>query len=116
MSNLFDLGASKRAADEAEARVTEAADETWMARALYAAEFVCQSMPRWTTDDIWRVLDARRVPKPREPRAMAAVVRELRKRGRCRPTDEFRPASMVSRHHAPMRVWETVVKNPGGEV
>lgn len=115
MSDLFNSEASRRAADEGERRATEAADEDWMQKALYAGEFCCQTMRTWTTDDIWKVLASRRVPKPREPKAMAGVVRELQKRGRCRPTDEFRAASMVSRHSAPMRVWESLLgKSDGG--
>jgi len=105
--NLFERRAAAAAArDEAVERVGEAAErDGWMDQALATVTAIARRMPAFTADDVWDTgLDA-----PREPRALGAVMTQLRRRKVVEPTSDFKPTSRRSRHAAPIRVWRSLV-------
>jgi hypothetical protein len=88
-------------ADEAIAAVGEHAPDVWMAQAVAAVHELCRTRPRFTADDVWQ-----RVGNPPEPRALGAVMRQVKREGVCEPTDQF--VTSERRHGAPIRVWRSL--------
>lgn len=56
--------------------VEAANDPRWAPFALGALRLCAQTYHELTTDDVWATLDEIPVPRPREPRAMGAIIRE----------------------------------------
>ena len=104
---LWDQGragqAAQDAADEAIARVAEAADQAWMDRVL---QWVCEQPhgTTFTTDDVWAAADRWAVTTG-EPRALGAVMRRAAKAGLTVATAEYRPSVRPECHARPVRVW-----------
>lgn len=102
---LFDLSLARQARDEAIERARINADESWKARALEAVYQTACKHEYFASDDVWQ----EGLEKPREPRAMGAVMLAAVRIGYCRPTDSYRPTSNVSQHHQPIRVYRSLV-------
>ena len=98
---LLDFAESVRQRDTALARVEAHADDSWLARARAVVLSVSASRTEFTSDDLWSA----GLPKPREPRALGAVLRELARQGLIESTGRFVRTTQVSRHAAPILVW-----------
>ena len=89
---------------EAVARVERNADSEWL---LWAERAVVEAAAdnRFTTDDVWHLLDAWRVEAPHEPRALGAVMRRMARVGVIRSTGEYVKSERVECHGRPIVVW-----------
>jgi hypothetical protein len=96
---------TKRVTNRAIAKAAAGASEAWKAEALDKIYDVAYEQATLTPDDIW---DAG-LEKPREPRALGAVVRRAASLGFIEPTDKFVASRMKSQHRNPLRVWRSLV-------
>jgi hypothetical protein len=93
------------ARDEAVDRVGRNAGEEWLEAATRIVADVARRSGRFTTDDVWVALEAADL-RPREPRALGAVMRLAARRGLVTATTAYTPSSRVECHARPVRVWE----------
>ena len=97
-----------REAELAIDRAEGAADPAWLAAAYAAIGKVCAMRAAGeglTTDAIWCVLEKDGVPPPREPRAIAAVMRRAAKCGLIEKTDRVKASVRTENHGRPVTVW-----------
>jgi hypothetical protein len=87
--------------DESIKKAGQHADPAWMQQALRAVHHVAGTRSRFTTDDVWALLDQ----TTHEHRAMGAVMRHARAAGWCTPTGEYQQSSRDVAHGRPVRVW-----------
>lgn len=112
-SDRFDPEASQRARDEAIRRVDEAADVAWKQQAHAAIVWLAVHRATFTTDDVWRRLDALEILGPREPRALGALMRTAKRRGLIRPLNRWIQSERVACHRRDLRLWESLVFGSG---
>lgn len=105
-NDRYDLGAARQARDAAIERARLNADGSWKDRALAAVYATAEQLDEFTTADVWEG----GLEKPREPRAMGAVMQLAARLGYCKATDRYRPTSNVSQHYQPIRVYESLVR------
>jgi hypothetical protein len=99
---------AEQAADEAIARVGSNADPGWVRSALDAVRSIALTRSRFTTDDVWELLERRGVQATHEPRALGAVIRMASKKGIIRSTGEYVKSKRVECHSRPVMVWEAI--------
>ena len=97
--------AARDAANEAIDRVNANADEEWKAAAKRIVREVARANREFPTDAVWGA----GLPKPREPRAMGAVMRWAQSHGLVKNTGRIVKTAQVSRHNAPVTVWESLI-------
>ena len=102
----FDTYLAEMERDRAITAAGEAADEAWRNAALQAVGEIARSVPEFTTDDVFERLS--RLPvRTHEARAMGAVMRLAARLGWCSVTERFVKSDRVSRHRAPIQVWQS---------
>ena len=94
-----------RARDVAIDRADEAADDLWKTSARSALRRACLSLDEFTTDDLWGSLE-----RPREPRAIAGVMRFGVSKGWCEATDRTRRSADATCHARPKRIWRSLLR------
>lgn len=105
------FGAAEDAArDAAIMQADRHADPAWKAAALDAVKAVAAARPTFVSDDVW----ATGLPKPREPRALGAIIQRAHLLGYCVPTGQFRGSLQEGRHRGPVRVWQSRIY-PGAQ-
>lgn len=107
---LFDPAMIDRARAEAErdsaiAAVYSAADERWRAHALDTIRLLADQFREFTTDEVWEAL----VLRPREPRALGAMMREAAAQRMIVATDRYRNSARPACHARPVRIWRSAV-------
>lgn len=95
---------SQMTIDEALIAVEIAADPEWFATCEEAVRTLAKRNDRFTTDDVWDLLDGSGV-STKEPRAMGAVVRKIAAEGVIASTGEYWLSRRPESHRRPMRVW-----------
>jgi hypothetical protein len=96
--------------DDGIARALRAADETWKRACTDAIVHVAERRDEFTTDAVWTILERREVGPPKEPRAIAGVVRAAVKAGVCEATGR-RVNSVLPRGHArPVMVYRSLLR------
>jgi hypothetical protein len=103
--DLFDLAQGQADRDLAIGRVEKAADPTWMSQAESAVRSMAAHCDEFTTDEVWAYLVRWSKLRPREPRAMAAVLRSVQRQGLITPTAKYRPSARTTCHARPIRIW-----------
>ena len=103
--NLLDIISAQDAADEAIARVGVNADPKWLNAAHGIITELAFDKQRFTSDDVWAMLDKTGVPNPHEPRALGAVLKQVAKEGLIHATDDWVPSRRAVAHARPVRVW-----------
>jgi hypothetical protein len=98
MSTLFD---AEEARDEALGRVERGAGD-WFQRARDTVQLVALARFDFTTDEVW---DALGEDRPKEPRALGAVMKAMAGEGKIRATGEYRKSVRVDCHARPVAVW-----------
>jgi hypothetical protein len=97
---------AERARNEAMRRVEDAADDVWKTTCSVAIAVVAaRNTERFTTDEVWNLLDAWGVKPPREPRIMGPMITRAIKRGLIEPTGERVNSTLVRGHARPVRVF-----------
>jgi len=97
---VLDLALAKEARDQALEDVARPVPE-WMDEAEDVVLHVARALHVFTSDDVW----AAGLEKPREPRALGAVMMSLSNRGLIRKTGRYVRSAQVSRHNAPIAEW-----------
>ena len=87
------------------ATVKAHADPEWYSLALQAAKDCALSIDRFTSDDVWNLLEFMGAPTPHEPRAMGAVLKDLADMGRITATGEWKSSKRRACHNRPVMVW-----------
>jgi hypothetical protein len=111
MRDETSLEKGRRLAAAGEALADYHAVESWRVAARQAlADLAAVAGPgsMLTTDDVWRRLADLGVERPREPRAMAAVVRSAIRQSIIRRTGYYRPTKRSEAHGRPVAVYEVV--------
>jgi len=90
--------------DEGIARAASGAGP-WIEQALAAARRILISRREMTTDDLWEA----GIPRPAEPRAAGAVMREAANRNWCRATTRTVKSRRKECHCRPVRVWVSLI-------
>ena len=112
MTSLFEWAIEEqqatatKAADEAIARAGSNADSGWVRAALDAVRSLALARSRFTTDDVWELLERRGVQATHEPRALGAVIRMASKSGIIRATGQYVKSKRVECHGRPIMIWE----------
>lgn len=91
--------------DAALEQVEANADAEWIAAAKAVVWALIKLGEPFTSDHIWRGLDERGVGKPREPRALGAVLRAAAKAGYIQSTGEWFKSERPENHSRPVAVW-----------
>lgn len=99
----LDLQQANSARESAIDQVEANADEQWKAEAKAAVVLVCRTQRYFTTDALWAFL-----AKPREPRAMGAIMRWAKSEKLIAAAGTDRTAS-VSRHRGLVTAWQSLV-------
>lgn len=99
------MNEATEARDSAIDATEEHADEKWLGLAVRAIRYVARSHAYFTTDDVWDVLETYGISAPREPRAMAAAMRQAQLEGTIRATSDYRASGRVVSHARPKRLW-----------
>lgn len=94
----LDEFAAERAKLDALERVETHADAEWKITALEVVKSCAEQMPEFTTDNVWQSL-AKIAIGTHENRAIGPVMNAA--------TDRFQNCNRVSRHRAPVRVWQS---------
>lgn len=97
---ILNEAVAAQAKEAAIAQVDVHADVDWKRRAERVVLALAGTGGTFTTDDVWAYIE-----KPREPRALGAVMRMLAKAKRIQTTGTFKKTAQVLRHHAPIAVW-----------
>jgi len=95
--------------DEGIERAYAAALEEWKRAAVEAIAEVARRRPEFTTDAVWTILDRREVAPPREPRAIAGVLRAAEKAGVCEKTGRRVNSVLPRGHSRPVMVYRSKV-------
>lgn len=103
------MSAATEARDEAIQRVAFNAPRDWMEAAEKCVFEVALTADTFTTDDVMQMMTLQEYDFPHEPRALGAVMRRARRESWIEPTPEFRQSERVSRHAAPLRVWQSLI-------
>lgn len=91
--------------DAAIATAGRGADPRWVHWADRAIRHAAARAARFTTDDVWDLLETWEVDPPREPRALGAVLRRLAREGVITSTGTYIKSSRVECHKRPVVVW-----------
>lgn len=78
----------------------------WQALAFERVRYLSATMPAFSTDDVWTVLDE--LPKPDEPRALGPVMQRARSEKLLKRTDYTTPSHRNVCHGRPSNVWTSV--------
>lgn len=100
----FDFEAAKKGRDEGIQRAHDGAEEGWRGLALQVVLDICKTGREFLVDDVWRALDARGVPRPKEGRAMAGVLRAAESQGWCRKLNQYRASAQKQCHCNPRMI------------
>ncbi len=100
-TTVIDEVASGCAADEAIEAVGAGADRAWLIEARAVVLEVAGSLDEFSTDDVWKM----GLQKPREPRALGYVMRELARGGFIELTGNHHRTAQALRHRAPVMLW-----------
>jgi hypothetical protein len=79
----------------------------WQALAFERVRYLATTMPAFSTDDVWSVLDE--LPKPSEPRALGPVMQRARQEGLITKTEFTTPSHRNVCHSRPANVWTSKV-------
>lgn len=99
------MGEAEEARDEAIDAVEANADAEWLGLAVRAVRYIAKTNAYFTTDDVWDVLETYGIKAPREPRAMAAAMRQAQAEGVIRATHDYRSSERTVSHARPKRLW-----------
>jgi hypothetical protein len=99
--------AALRVRDEAIGRVERNAAAGFNDAALEAVRQVAKLFAEFTTDEAIAALG--KSASTHDGRAWGAVMVRAQKQGLIAPTDRFRNTNRVSRHHAPIRIWKSLI-------
>lgn len=101
------MSAAQVARDEALGRVEGGSDPRWVAAAERAVIWCANRFGTFTSDEVWDRLEYRKVPAPREPRALGPVMKRAVRDGLIEPAGYVQSARQ-ERHCAPVRVYRLV--------
>lgn len=96
---------AKKAKREALARVWKGSDQAWVNKATRTLIKVANARPEFTTDDLWEA----GLPRPREPRALGAVMNDAARRRYVKATKRYQQSNRRACHARPVRVWRSMV-------
>jgi len=106
-SSNFDARRGEQARDEALERVEDNADDSWKNAALRAICITAAQHEEFISSDVWPNINSDAAP--REARALGPMMVRAKKNGWIEATNQFKLATMVSRHRAPQRVWRSLI-------
>jgi hypothetical protein len=90
----------------ASAAAAEAFLLVWHALAFERVRYLAATMPAFSTDDVWAVLED--LPKPEEPRALGPVMHRARDEQLIRKTDFTTKSLRPACHARPANVWSSI--------
>jgi len=86
------------------ARVEEAADPQWKAKAKEAIRIVARTLPEFTTDEVWKLL-----PPTRENRVLGALMIAAQKEGTVAWTNRTVKSDRPGCNRRPVRIWRSLI-------
>ena len=107
MNKDVEIERGEQARDTAVASVEDNANEGWKNAALRAICITASRKEKFITSDVWPNVDPEH--KTHEARAMGPMMVRAKKNGWIEATDDFKLATMASRHRAPQRVWRSLL-------
>lgn len=90
--------------DAAIEKAARGSDPEWFAAAKQTALAVAHRHATFTTDEVWQALEAAD-DRPREARALGAVMTALMREQVIEPLDTYRKSTRRACHGRPVRVW-----------
>lgn len=103
--NLFDYAAAVARRDAAVQLVDSGLDPVWRRAARFAVLVTATELAVFTTDDVWQTLAYLGIGKPAEPRALGAVITQLRRDGVISATGGYSESARPEAHCSPKRIW-----------
>lgn len=104
----LDAREARGARDDALQRVAEHSNPDWVRSAKAVVRDLAYSLAEFATDEAWR----QGLPKPREARAMGPVMMWAVRQGLVANSGRVKKTAQVSRHAAPVTIWESLVYRP----
>lgn len=112
---MFGLSKKQTLFDRAEAAKQQGmkasydhADTDWKKAAAKRINWLAEHRREFTADDVMEYLDAKGIFTS-DSRALGGVMGTANREGLVAPTDKFRQSRRLSRHRAPIRIWESNV-------
>lgn len=102
---MDNVQAEEAALDSALATVEDAACDVWKESAWMVLVNLAMRGNEFTTDAVWLMLSEWRIPPPREPRAMGAMVRRAVRVGLIEGTGRMVKSERVGCHRRPVVVY-----------
>jgi hypothetical protein len=94
--------------DQAIKEVDSHADPEWIGKANEALDILIKNNQEFTSDQVWKLLDAWQVPRPHAPSAMGSIMRRAALAKRIKKTGRFIPSSQGTNHQRDVAVWGVV--------
>jgi hypothetical protein len=106
---LFDPAEGSRLRDEAIKRVAQGADAHWRRSAMIAVHEVALVEQEFTTDDVEVKLRDLTSVRPRDLRALGAIMLAAVTVGLIERTDRTKKSALAKNHRRPKQVWQSLV-------
>jgi len=95
--------------EEGMARAEAGASEAWKAAAAKAIYDAAVANPKFTSDEVWVILQSKGIGAPDEPRAMGPMIRNAALNGLIRKTGYTKVSNQPHNHARPVAVWKSGV-------
>lgn len=104
--SIAGLNTEEETAHQAIERSGASADARWTKEALSVVHELCRTMPEFTTDSAWDVLDTLDI-STHDPRALGAVMRTAAHSGWCEKAGRTLPSKRKVCHGRDLAVWSS---------
>lgn len=111
MTDLFEWAEGRKLRDEGMRLVDEHADELWKRDMTALLREVLETLPIFTTDDVFDLARAKGVTSTtRDRRALGPIVMRAAKAGLCAKVNcAPRPSNRKELHASPLSVWRSLI-------
>ena len=112
-NNLTIFDQAERAKQEGMEAAYQYADVDWKKIASDALRKCAETMPEFTSDDVWEIINKTGITTS-ENRAYGAIVQAAHRAGIIQPTPNFIQSKRPQVHKNPIRIWQSRIYKPGG--
>lgn len=109
--NLTIFDQAERAKQQGMEAAYQYADLDWKQIASKALRQCAETMPEFTTDDMWELINKTGITTS-ENRAMGAIMQSASRAGMIKATPHFIPSKRLSKHKSPTRLWQSLIYKP----
>jgi hypothetical protein len=109
----FDLDLGKADRDAAMDLIEGNTNPDWKIFMLERIKEAARMYAFFTTDHVFDLASQHNAPDVHDLRALGPLMNEAHRLGICQPTDRFELCRRRSRHAAPIRIWQSLLRPAG---